>query len=231
MKWRAFELLGMWAARATVLILTYSCCTISPLAQESGHRVSYESRDSERQSIWIDEVGSGFRAGTFEAGMSLGGGIGHKVLLSETEHDLALAAFDFGWVFSEVMAKDHWYRGNWEVLGEVFQGAQFSPNISYVIGASALLRYNFCTHSRWVPFVDGGGGAAATSIRNTDLSTTFEYNLQAGVGTHYMVRENLALTAQYRFLHLSNAGLQAPNLGVNTSMFYIGASWFFGPRH
>src|SRR4051812_20337471 len=116
MKWRAFELLGTWAAKATVLIITYSCSTISALGEEeSRHRVSYESRDSDRQSIWIDEVGSGFRAGTFEAGMSLGGGMGHRILLSETEHNLALATFDFGWVFSEVMSKEHWYRGNWEV--------------------------------------------------------------------------------------------------------------------
>jgi hypothetical protein len=181
--------------------------------------------------MWEGDIGSGLHAGTLEAGMSLGAGLGHKILLSETQHDLALANFHFGWVFSKLMAKDRWYRGNWEVLGEVFQGAQFDPNISYVIGGAAILRYNFCTHSRWMPFFDGGGGAAATSIRNTDLSTTFEYNLQAGVGTHYFVRKDFAVTAQYRFLHLSNAGLAAPNLGVNTSMFYIGASWFFGPSH
>jgi hypothetical protein len=225
--------MGNW--RGTILGIAAAAFSIFPaLGQNnSSAHLSYSSpsTDSRGQPFWEHDVGDGFRAGAFEAGMSLGAGIGHKILLSETEHDLAMANFHFGWIFSDLVSRDRWYQGNWELLGEVFQGAQFEPNVSYVIGGSAILRYNFCTHSRWVPFVNGGGGAAATSIRNTDLSTTFEYNLQAGVGAHYFVRKDLAVTAQYRFIHLSNAGLGVPNLGVNTSMFYIGASWFFGPRH
>src|SRR4051812_40615717 len=218
MKWRAFELLGTRGARATVLGIGFWGPLTGVGQERSSQQFTYASppNDSGRADMWEGEIGSGLRAGTLEAGMSLGAGLGHKILLSETQHDLALADFHFGWVFSKLMAKDRWYRGNWEVLGEVFQGAQFDPNISYVIGGAAILRYNFCTHSRWVPFFDGGGGAAATSIRNTDLSTTFEYNLQAGVGTQYFVSKDFAVTAQYRFLHLSNAGLAAPNLGVNT---------------
>ena len=36
-----------------------------------------------------------------------------------------------------------------------------------------------------------------------------------------------ALTLQYRALHLSNAGIQEPNHGVNAQMFYAGLTWFF----
>jgi len=64
-------------------------------------------------------------------------------------------------------------------------------------------------------------------IRNGDLGTTFEFNLQAGAGTHFFVQKDLALTFQYRFIHLSNAGMEFPNLGVNTSTFLLGFSWFF----
>ena len=32
---------------------------------------------------------------------------------------------------------------------------------------------------------------------------------------------------QYRFLHISSAGMELPNNGVNTSAFYVGMSWLF----
>jgi len=90
-----------------------------------------------------------------------------------------------------------------------------------------LFRYNFAVGHRLVPFVDLGGGVAATDIRNGDLSTTFEFNLQGGLGAHWFVRDNMALTLQYRFIHLSNAGIKYPNLGANTSTFLAGMTWWF----
>jgi hypothetical protein len=75
--------------------------------------------------------------------------------------------------------------------------------------------------------VDLGAGVTATDIRSGDISTTFEFNLQAGAGAHYFVAKNLALTAQARFIHFSNAGIKFPNLGVNTITGLIGVSWFF----
>jgi opacity protein-like surface antigen len=176
--------------------------------------------------IWEHGVGDGFRAGAFEAGLSLGPGIGMAILNSEQAHDLALASAQFGWMMTGPRGQ-HWYRGNWELMGELFAGAQYRPDTDYVVGLGPAVRYNFATRSRWVPFMNVGGGFAATSIRGSDLSTTFEYQLQAGVGTRYFLRPNLALTLEYRFLHISNAGIDAPNLGVNTSVIYAGFNYFF----
>jgi len=178
-------------------------------------------------SPWKGTIGDGFRRNIFETDASLGAGFGMKVLESSQAHDLALARVNFGWIFTDVVADQHWYRGNWELLAEVFAGAQYRPDIDYVVGIGPVLRYNFATGSRWVPFIDGSTGVSATSIRAGDLSTTFEFNLQAGAGTHYFFRENLAATLQYRFLHLSNANLKTPNRGVNDSVIYIGLSWFY----
>ena len=150
-----------------------------------------------------------------------------RVLLSQRAHDLALSSVHFGWIFTDVRAADKWYRGNWELLAQIFGGAQFQPHVDYVAGVGPLLRYNFASGSRLVPFLNVGGGLSATSIRDSDLSTTFEYQLQGGGGSHYFVRDSLAVTLEYRFLHLSNAGLKYPNLGVNTSVIYLGMSWFF----
>ena len=178
-------------------------------------------------TIWKGGVGDGFNPGVFETAGAVGVGLGMRVLLSQRAHDLALSSLDFGWIFTDVRAEDRWYRGNWELLAELFGGAQFRPDVDYVAGIGPLLRYNFATGSRWVPFLNVGGGLSATSIRDSDLATTFEYQLQGGGGSHYFLRDNLAVTLQYRFLHISNAGLKYPNLGVNTSTIYLVLSWFW----
>jgi len=59
------------------------------------------------------------------------------------------------------------------------------------------------------------------------LGGTFQFNLQTGPGLHWFVEKNLAITMQYRFLHISSAGMELPNNGVNTSAFYVGMSWLF----
>src|SRR5438876_1063731 len=92
--------------------------------------------------IWKSTVGEGFNSGVLETAGALGVGIGMRVLLSQRAHDLALSSLDFGWIFSDVRAPDRWYRGNWEVLGEIFAGSQFQPHVDYLLGVGPLLRYN-----------------------------------------------------------------------------------------
>lgn len=183
--------------------------------------------ETNREGIWVADVGEGFRAGTREAGFAAGAGLGLRITATRQRHDLALGAAHFGWMLGEVTGRDHWFRGNWELLVEAFGGAQFEPSNNYVAGIAPVLRYNFATGSRWIPFVDAGAGLTATDIRSPDLSTTFEFNLQGGAGVNYFWRRNSAITFQYRFIHISNASLKTPNLGVNTSMIFAGVSWFF----
>jgi opacity protein-like surface antigen len=178
-------------------------------------------------SIWKDGVGNGFREGTFDAGLALGAGFGTRILGSSQSHDLALAAGSFGWMFTDVVAEDEWWSGNWEWLNEIFGGAQFNPDVDYLVGGTTSLRYSFATGTRWVPFVGGGVGLSATGIHHPDLGGTFEFNTQLGLGTHYFVRDDTAATLQYRWLHFSDANITSVNRGVNTQMFEVGLTWFF----
>ena len=177
--------------------------------------------------LWKTETAEGFNKGAHELELLAGVGIGTPIIHGEHAHDWVLGSLQYGWVFTDVLAPDRWHRGNWELLAHFFGGEQFNPSHAYLIGAAPLLRYNFAPGGRWVPFIDFGAGVTATDIRDGDLSTTFEFNLQAGAGTHFFLRKDLALTFQYRFIHLSNAGIDFPNLGVNTSNFMLGLSWFF----
>jgi hypothetical protein len=178
-------------------------------------------------AIWKNGIGSGFRKGTRNLGFALGSGLGLEIFGSNKSHDLALAFGHYGWILSDLLAEDNWYQGNFEVRGNFFAGGQFNPHGRYVVGYSVGPRYNFITNSPWVPYVGGAVGLSATDIREDELSTTFEFNVQIGFGTHYFFREDVSMTMEVRGFHLSNAGIERPNQGTNTVMFLIGTSWFF----
>jgi hypothetical protein len=180
-----------------------------------------------RGDLWKTELGDGFRKGVAEAGFEVGFGLGHKAFGSNEAHDFALTKLHLGWMVSDVVGEDRWYRGNWEILGELLVGGQFNPKGAYLVGLTPVLRYNFATGTRWVPFVDAGGGVTATDIGHPDLSTTFQFNSQVGFGVRRLLTRNSALTVQYRFIHVSDAGISQPNAGVNASLIYAGVSWFF----
>ena len=89
------------------------------------------------------------------------------------------------------------------------------------------LRYSVITGGRLVPFIEGGAGPSLTDIGEPDLSTTFQFNTQLGLGTHFFIRDKLSLTLQMRGIHLSNAYIDTPNHGANALLFLGGLCWFF----
>ncbi len=179
------------------------------------------------ETIWVDGIGSGFHKDLFQAGVKVGAGFGTRVFDTTLTHDFAMVSGNLGWVFTDVLASNKWYRGNLELLLELFTGGQFKPNDRYFVGLTPLIRYNFATRSRWIPFINAGAGVSATDIGHPDLSGTFQFNIQVGAGTHYFLSDRTALTVEYRWLHFSNADTREPNNGTNTQMFHVGVSWFF----
>jgi hypothetical protein len=178
-------------------------------------------------NIWQNGIGEGFRPGTQSISFDAGAGYGIQAFGGKQSHDLALASISYGYMLGSVKGEDHWYRGNWEFRGELFSGAQFSPNDEWLVGLTPHLRYNFATGTRWIPFVDAGAGVTGTGIGAPDLSHTFEFNLQAATGVRWFLRDNVALSIEARYLHMSCAGLSSPNLGLNNVNGMVGISWFF----
>jgi lipid A 3-O-deacylase len=183
--------------------------------------------ESSPRPLWKDEVGHGFNRGVETLTLEAGASYGLADFGAVEEHHLALLSISYGRMFSGVVGEGHWYSGNFEWRAELFGGAQFSPDDTWIVGLTPHLRYNFATGTRWVPFVDGGAGVSATGIGPPDLSGTFEFNLQGGVGVHRFVSDHLAITLEARYMHMSCAGLSHPNLGLNGVIGVIGATWFF----
>ena len=178
-------------------------------------------------TIWQDGVGEGFRSSVQTFSTEVGVGLGMATFGSRQAHDLALASLCYGHMLGPVLGEGHWYRGNFEWRAELFGGGQYRPESQWLIGLTPHLRYNFATGTRWIPFVDAGAGVTATGIGQPDLSHTFEFNLQPGLGLHWFVRDNLALTGEVKYMHMSCAGISNPNLGLNDVIGMIGLTWFF----
>jgi hypothetical protein len=178
--------------------------------------------------IWKAGVGEGFRAGTHQAGFSLGLALGmHRWIKSSPSHDMVLGAVRYGRVITDLVGQGHWFQGNFELLGEGFGGEQYYPHTAFLGGGLGILRYDFMTGTRLVPYLQIGGGCLWTDIRRPALGTDFEFTEQGGPGINYFLCRNLALTTEYRFMHISNAGIKKPNGGVNASIIYAGMSWYF----
>jgi|SRR5215472_9033910 len=177
--------------------------------------------------IWRGAMGEGFQRGAQSLSVQFGAAAGLAAFGSDQAHDLALASISYGRILGPLHGEDHWFRGNIEARLELFGGAQFSPDRAWLVGLSPHLRYIFATGTRWMPFLDGGLGVTATSIGPPDLGSVFEFNLQGGGGCHWFLRNDLALTLEARYLHMSCAGISRPNQGLNSVMGMLGLTWFF----
>lgn len=177
--------------------------------------------------IWSGAVGHGFRAGTQTFRLGVGMGYGIKILGAQARHDLLPMTVSYGRMLGDVVGVGHWYRGNFEVRGEVFLAPQINSEGDWTVGLTPHLRYNFATGTRWIPYVDIGIGIAFTEIRAPDLGASFQFNEQAAVGVNYFFTNDAAVNFEIHFLHLSSAGLSKPNQGVNTLGPCIGVNWFF----
>ena len=118
-----------------------------------------------------------------------------------------------------------------EILGEGILGGAVHPG-GRMLGATLLFRFDFKPWGRVVPFLDVGSGPLNTTANRhaPELSGHWQFMSQGGVGIQYFFHPQRAFVAEYRYLHMSNAGLVSPNLGFNASMLTMGFRWLRRPR-
>lgn len=118
-----------------------------------------------------------------------------------------------------------------EILNEGILGNSVHPG-GHLLGNSLLFRLDGKPHGRVVPFLDMGAGVLHTTLdmRAPELSGHLQFLPQAGLGIQYFFSPQRALVFEYRYVHMSNAGIKPPNEGFNASMLTIGFRWLRRPR-
>jgi hypothetical protein len=89
-----------------------------------------------------------------------------------------------------------------------------------------LFDWRYDRGGRVAPFIELGEGALWTTVRYLSLGGKFQFASHAGFGVHAFLASDVAVTLGYRFRHISNAGLDEPNHGLNTHFFILGLTRF-----
>jgi hypothetical protein len=140
--------------------------------------------------------------------------------------------FRYGWVITAPHGPG-FLRGRFEyAVDAVPVFVLFQPtNTAYgaAVNPFALI-WDFDTHGRFVPYLDLGGGALFTDKQVPAGTSRINFTTAGAVGVHFLAGK-MNWTADVRFMHISNAGLEKPNPGINTVQLRLGVGWFTHPHH
>lgn len=156
---------------------------------------------------------------------------GHGTNGSTQHTGVWTAGFRYGWVITAPHGPGL-LRGRFEyAVDAVPVFVVFQPtNTAYGAAVNPFgLIWNFDTHGRVVPYIELGGGVLFTNTQVPPGTSRINFTTSGAVGMHYLAGK-WNWTADVRFMHISNAGLQTLNPGINTLQLRLGLSWFTRPR-
>lgn len=168
------------------------------------------------------------KRGSFEIGLMSGYLQGNDLSTSTSSNRSALYILPRAAMVMTPELGSRFYAGNLAVGLEPLYAHYFKPFGATAAGGSLLFKYNFLAFGRWMPFWDVGLGMLWTNLapRIREQSTPFNFVLETGPGVQYFATEKLALTIGARYHHISNAGIGDRNLGLNSTLVYMGISVF-----
>jgi opacity protein-like surface antigen len=134
----------------------------------------------------------------------------------------------FGYMLSNAKG-DGWWHGNFETALSGFGSAIYDGPGDFIAGATLWLRYNFVPRgsSRLTPFLQGGAGVTWTDLDHDFVGQAFNFNLQLAAGARFFIADHWSLNLEYRYQHISNAGMGEHNVGINAQGPILGLSYFF----
>lgn len=118
--------------------------------------------------------------------------------------------------------------GRLDLVAEGTLLLQHAPRDGLAAGANVLLRYDFDGRGRFRPYVEGGVGMLHLDFDLREQADGFSYSLLAGLGLRWPLSKRLSLDTGLRYHHISNSGLELPNVGLNTLVLGVGLSWSGG---
>ena len=119
------------------------------------------------------------------------------------------------------------FKGALEIGLEPFYQRFIEPKTAFFAGLGAVARYHFLPLGRLVPYIELGAAPGYTDLHVREQQTHLVFVLFGGVGASYFLTERTALYAGYRLQHISNAGTDSPNMGINSHTGVAGVSFFF----
>jgi hypothetical protein len=99
-------------------------------------------------------------------------------------------------------------------------------NTAYGVGINPFaFKWALDTHTSVVPYFELGGGTLFTNTKVPEGTSRINFTSGGALGLHFL-RSKHNISAEVRYMHISNAGLAAPNPGINTIQFRLGFGLF-----
>jgi len=118
-----------------------------------------------------------------------------------------------------------WLRGQWEWAPELFLATMIHPFMRPILGVTPLqFRYVFQPECRIHPYLFAGAGILYGDFDRRETGNRLNFNPQFGAGIYYALNQSVSLILEYRHIHISNAGMDERNSGLNTHTFLVGVS-------
>ncbi len=121
---------------------------------------------------------------------------------------------------------DSWWSGTMALGAEAAFLGVTEPTGAYGIGFTPKVIYTFTSFGQLQPYIEGGGGPLWTNFdgRIREQGSDFNFLVWGGAGARYELTAQWALIAGVRFSHISNAGTDSPNSGLNYLLPFAGVS-------
>ena len=99
-------------------------------------------------------------------------------------------------------------------------------NSAMELGGGPYLRWRWVRP--WVqPYAEVGVGMLYNDLKRFSLSSRVLFSVNGAVGVEIPVSERLGIATGYRFRHISNAGQDEVNPGLNTNIICLGATFTY----
>jgi len=123
-------------------------------------------------------------------------------------------------------------RGNCELLIQVLYGSVFDGSGNALGGAGFLFRYNFVQpDARWVPYVQVGADVVYNDIYRDHsqrlIGQAWEIEGEVQFGIRYMINDRWSAALEGGYKHISNAGMNDRNVGLNSLGASVGLGLHF----
>lgn len=102
-----------------------------------------------------------------------------------------------------------------------------NPETDIECGIGLGFKYMYPITDRLFPYIMGGTGPHYISVNTKDQADGFTFSDTIGIGFYYFLTENSSINLGYRYRHMSNTGLDAPNGGIDNHFGTIGYSMLF----
>ena len=169
------------------------------------------------------------QAGPVEGGheLQLWTGGGHGISGSQSGDGVWNVGLRFGWILTNPHGPG-FLRGRLEYAADavplflVFQ----KTNTAYGVGVNPFaFKWALDTRRSVVPYIEIGGGTLFTNTNVPEGTSRINFTSGGALGLHFLGNKH-NVSAEVRYMHISNAGLTTPNPGINTIQFRLGFGRF-----